>query len=126
MPALKARLSKSSLEQLEQGAILWDEALPGFGARRAGGFVSYIYNYRVRTTGKMRRVIVGRDTEMTTSEARDRAVDLAAAVRGGADPAKVMATPKQRQKAGNTLGQAIEAWLPTSPSKSMTAMASRR
>lgn len=111
MPTAKARLSARSLQHLEQGAIIWDDALAGFGARRAGTFTTYIYNYRVRATGKMKRVVIGRDTEMNPVEARDRATELAATVRRGEDPSEQSATPKQRAKTGNTLGQSIEAWL---------------
>lgn len=111
MPTKKTRISTRAIEQIEQGAILWDDALAGFGARRAGSFSTFFYNYRLRASGKMKRVVIGRSTEMTPTEARDRAVALAAAVRAGDDPSEATATPKQRAKMGNTLGQAVEAWL---------------
>ena len=111
MAARKGRITVKLIGELGAGELAWDDQLPGFGARRAGGFVSFIYNYRVRSTGKMKRVVIGRDNEMSPSEARDRAIAFAADVRKGEDPALSSATPSARAKTGNTLGQAIEAWL---------------
>lgn len=111
MAAKKGRITVKFVEQLEPGELGWDDQLPGFGARRADNFTTYLYNYRVRATGKMKRLVIGRSTEMSPSEARDRAIAHAASVRAGDDPSLAAATPKARARTGNTLAQAIEAWL---------------
>ena len=69
-------------------AILWDEALKGFGVRiTPAGVKSYILNYRV--AGRERRATLARCSELALKEARERAGHELAAIRSGeADPLK--------------------------------------
>ena len=69
-------------------AILWDEALKGFGVRiTPAGVKSYILNYRV--AGRERRATLARCSEIALKEARERAGHELAAIRSGeADPLK--------------------------------------
>lgn len=81
-----------------RGAILlWDALIPGFGLRvRASGTKSYVYKYRIGP--RQRWLDLGRHgVELTTDEARAKALTAAAKVHAGEDP----------QAAKETLRQAI-------------------
>ena len=66
--------------------ILWDGRIAGFGLRIAkGGTKSYVLSFRT-VEGRQRRTTLGRVTEITLKEARERAGKQLAAIRDGADP----------------------------------------
>jgi integrase len=90
MPSITKRLV-DSLRPSPRGddVVVWDERLPGFGARvKPSGVVSYLVQYRNRH-GLSRRYTLGRHGVLTAEEARDMAKDHLADVRRGADPAEV-------------------------------------
>lgn len=65
--------------------IEWDDVVKGLGLRiTAAGVKSYVFNYRV--DGRMRRMTLGRTSELALSVARERAGEARQAVRGGRDP----------------------------------------
>ncbi|EYR80008.1 site-specific integrase [Shinella sp. DD12] len=99
--------------------LLWDGELKGFGCRvTAGGKRVFFYNYRTRD-GREGRVKIGerdnsrRDT-WTTAAARKMALDHAADVRMGGDPARGLRDAKAARKAeaaALTVGDVLDAFL---------------
>src|SRR4051794_32357619 len=81
--------------------IVFDEALPGFGARvRLGGKRTWIAQYRLGS--KQRRVTLGTTDTLDAEEARRRAKSVLGAVHNGDDPQARMA--EARARASITLG----------------------
>ncbi|HUN44128.1 MAG TPA: site-specific integrase [Acetobacteraceae bacterium] len=73
--------------------ITYDDEVAGLGVRvTAAGARAYIFNYRVRATGKERRITIGDatneagDTVLKIGAARDKAETLRQRVRDGEDP----------------------------------------
>src|SRR5262249_11057814 len=65
--------------------ILYDEEIPGFGARvTSNGVISFVLNYRIN--GRERRYTIGRHPELTALSARDRAIQLRGKILDGIDP----------------------------------------
>ena len=68
-------------------AIHWDAAVRGFGIRlTAKGARSFIFNYRVKGSGRERRYTIGSFGDWTTAGARDKAKQLRRLVDDGGDP----------------------------------------
>lgn len=94
MPALPTErepLSDTFIKRLplpEKGnRIYWDSTLPGFGIRiTAGGSRSYVFDYRVRGTGRQRRYTIGSYPNWSTGAARIKARELRRRVDNGEDP----------------------------------------
>jgi integrase len=74
-----------TVQALKPGAIIWDNKLPGFGARRQRDAVAYVVKYRVN--GKQRFVTLGRHGALTPDAARRKAKQILGSVAGGNDPA---------------------------------------
>jgi integrase len=67
--------------------VYYDADVPGFGIRiTAGGTKAFIFNYRVRGTGRERRITVGRYPNWTVGAARKEARQLQQTVDQGGDP----------------------------------------
>jgi integrase len=67
--------------------VYWDSALSGFGIRiTAGGARSFVFDYRVRVTGRRRRYTIGGFPNWTTGAARVEARELRRRVDNGEDP----------------------------------------
>ena len=67
--------------------IAWDAAVGGFGCRvTAGGTKAFILDYRVKGTGRQRRITIGRYPSWSVSAAREEAKRLRREIDGGADP----------------------------------------
>jgi integrase len=67
--------------------VVYDAALPGFGVRlTAGGFRSFILNYRVRASGQERRYTIGGFPNWHTGDARRKARELKRLIDDGGDP----------------------------------------
>ncbi|THD58770.1 MAG: DUF4102 domain-containing protein [Bradyrhizobium sp.] len=67
--------------------ITYDGAPAGFGVRvTAAGTKSFIFNYRVKTSGQERRYTIGEFGSWSTSAARAEAKKLRSKVDGGGDP----------------------------------------
>jgi len=76
-------LTTGLIERTTGPAFLWDTRLPGFGCRLyESGKRTFIFQFRLRD-GKQRRVTLG---SITLDQARERATELYAAARKGADP----------------------------------------
>jgi integrase len=80
-----AKISKSVVDKLEPGSLVWDTALCGFGVRRQLRHPHYIVRYRL--DGKQRLVTIGRHGAWTPETARRKAQELLGIVAGGVDPA---------------------------------------
>lgn len=98
MTALTDQLVKR-LQQPTKGATRhWDSYLNGFHVEiRTSGTRTYRYRYR-DTSGRQRTVTVGRASELSTSQARKLARDLAARVRLGESPADDRAKARTEAK----------------------------
>lgn len=82
------RLTKRTVESASprpKDYFIFDNQLPGFGLRvMPSGKKSYMIQYR--RNRRTRRLTFGRHGPMTPDQARDKAVELLAAVRAGRDP----------------------------------------
>jgi integrase len=67
--------------------VYWDPALGGFGIRvTAGGNRSFVFDYRVRGTGRQRRYTIGGFPDWSTGAARIKARELRRRVDNEEDP----------------------------------------
>ena len=65
--------------------VVWDNEIPGFGVRiTSAGVKSFVLSYRIH--GRKRRYTIGRYPELTTTAARDEAIELRQKIRKGQDP----------------------------------------
>ena len=85
------RLSDASIKSLplpeSNSRIHYDDAVAGFGIRlTAKGARSFIFNYRVRGSGRERRATIGAFGDWTTAGARAKAKELRRLVDDGGDP----------------------------------------
>jgi len=85
--AKRKRIGLREVRALKCGETIWDESLPGFGARRQkSDAVSYVLFYR-NARGRQRWHTIGRHgAPWTPDEARDEAKRLLGKVVDGADP----------------------------------------
>ena len=67
--------------------ITWDAIVGGFGCRvTARGTKAFILDYRVKGSGKQRRITLGHHSSWSTTSAREEAKRLRREIDGGADP----------------------------------------
>jgi integrase len=92
------RIGKREITGLRRGQIVWDSAVPGFGARRQRGtLVAYILKYRT-AEGRQRWHTIGRHgSPWTPDTARDEAKRLLGSVAGGLDPAALKKAKRAAQ-----------------------------
>ncbi len=91
----------------DKGQIIYrDSALLGLGLRVTRGSRSYIVEARVN--GVLRRITLGKDTQLTPTEARKKAQKLLASMAGGKDPTLEKSRRKIR---GVTLIEVLERYL---------------
>jgi integrase len=86
--AARQRIGLRQVRALRPGGIIWDQSLPGFGARRQRSeAISYVLFYRTRE-GRQRWYTIGRHGAPWTPEsARDEAQRLLGGVANKVDPA---------------------------------------
>jgi integrase len=83
----RAKITKTTVGQLERGEILADSEIRGFVARRLpSGVISYGYRYRDRRTKKRRWLSLGLHGSITAEQARDFAKKRAGEVADRRDP----------------------------------------
>src|SRR5262249_44330216 len=82
------RIGLREVRALAPGGVIWDAAVPAFGARRQkGDTVAYVLKFRT-TTGRQRWHTIGRHGAPWTPEtAREEARRLLGEIVKGADPA---------------------------------------
>ncbi len=88
-PNSRVKLTKTSVASLEpplaDQRIVRDSELRGFGVRiTASGRKSFILEKRIK--GRVRRITIGRDGELTVAQARTRAQQLLGQIALGEDP----------------------------------------
>jgi integrase len=85
-------------------AITWDSEVAGFGVRvSAGGVKAFIFNYRVKSSGRERRPTIGRFPNWTVGAGRIEARRLQRVVDQGADPRGEL----EDQRAAPTIAELI-------------------
>jgi len=88
------RITKRSVDALTDAALIWDDELPGFGARcRDSGAIYYFLKYRVGS--RQRWHTIGRHgAPWTPEEARKEALRLLGEVVKGSDPGAARAADR--------------------------------
>ena len=88
------RITKRSVDALNAAALIWDDELPGFGARcRDSGAIYYFLKYRVGS--RQRWHTIGRHgAPWTPEEARKEALRLLGEVVKGSDPGAARAADR--------------------------------
>src|SRR5215831_11782590 len=97
------KITKTTVERLPLNAVLWDQSLVGFGARRQRRYVHYLLRYRLN--GHQRFHTIGRHGMWTPGSARTEAKRLLGLVASKIDPAS------ERVRPAETLGAEIERYL---------------
>jgi integrase len=68
-------------------AVTWDDTVAGFGCRvTSAGSRAFVLNYRVKGSGRERRITIGGFPDWTVAMARKRARELRRQVNEGSDP----------------------------------------
>src|SRR5215468_9908385 len=98
------KVTKTAVERLGQGQLLWDQVVNGFGARRQRRHIFYLLRYRLN--GRQRFITIGRHgSPWTPDTARTEARRLLGLVASRSDPAD------ERIRPAETLGAEIEQYL---------------
>ena len=98
------KVTKSTVERLPVGSLMWDQSLNGFGARRQRRHIFYLLRYRLN--GRQRFITIGRHgSPWTPDSARTEARRLLGLVASRTDPAN------ERIRPAETLGAEIERYL---------------
>src|ERR1700678_2968238 len=102
------RIGLNDIRRLGLGEVIWDAAVPGFGARRQkSAAVSYMLYYRTQD-GRQRWHTIGRHgAPWTPDAARTEAQRLLGEVVGGFDPAAV----KQTKRKAATVAELCDLYL---------------
>jgi integrase len=88
------KVTKASVDRLPAGALLWDQTVVGFGARRQRRDVFYLLRYRL--DGRQRFITIGRHgSPWTPDTARNEAKRLLGLVAGRSDPAAERVRPAE-------------------------------
>lgn len=83
-----SRITKTSIEQIMPGGVLWDAEVRGFGARvTPAGTTSFILQYRTHK-GQQGKLTIGRYPEMTVDQARRIAREQRVSVDQGGHPSQ--------------------------------------
>src|SRR5262245_53185279 len=88
------KITKTTVDRLPVGALLWDQTVVGFGARRQRRDVFYLLRYRLN--GRQRFITIGRHgSPWTPDTARNEARRLLGLVAGRTDPANERVRPAE-------------------------------
>jgi integrase len=88
------KVTKTAVERLGQGQLLWDQVVNGFGARRQRRAVFYLLRYRLN--GSQRFITIGRHgSPWTPDTARTEAKRLLGLVAARSDPANERVRPTE-------------------------------
>jgi integrase len=95
---MRVKITKRQIDVLTPGAILADEEVRGFVARKLStGAVTYGFRYRDKTTGKQRWIGLGLHGSITPDQARILAKKRAGEVADGRDPVGEQEVARQQQ-----------------------------
>jgi integrase len=82
-----AKVTKRSVDALVANSVVWDDEIPGFGARCRGSGAKY-YFLKYRSGSRQRWLTIGRHgAPWTPEEARKKAIRLLGEIVNGGDPA---------------------------------------
>ena len=98
-----AKITKSVVDRLQPGSMVWDTQLIGYGVRRQRRSAFYLIRYRIN--GRQRFLTLGRHGAFTPDTARREATRLLGVVASGTDPARERVTPTE------TFGAELEKYL---------------
>src|SRR5262249_22198216 len=98
-----AKITKSVVDRLQPGSMVWDTQLIGYGVRKQRRSAFYLIRYRIG--GRQRFLSIGRNGALTPDTARREATRLLGIVAGGVDPASERVTPAE------TFGHEVERYL---------------
>lgn len=108
------KITKRFVDRLAPGdrdIVLWDTDLHRFGVRiKPSGAMTYVVQYR-NSSGRTRKLALGRVGVLTPEEARQRARTTLAAVSHGEDPS----AERHAQRADLTIGELVERYLADGP-----------
>jgi integrase len=120
------KVTKSTVERLSAGQVLWDTTLVGFGARKQLRHVHYLLRYRIN--GHQRFVSIGRHGMWTPDTARNEAKRLLGLVAARIDPASERPADKRARRPdtwrAETFGHEVTRYL-TSKRSSLKARSIR-
>jgi integrase len=103
-----AKLTKSIVDALGPGQMIWDTSLSGFGVRRQTKAPFYLVRYRFG--GRQRFVTIGKHgSPWTVETAKRKAKELLGQIAGGSDPQAEKA--KAATAAAETFGAFIDVYL---------------
>jgi integrase len=106
MSSNRTKLTKSKIEGMPSGSILWDSELPGFGARRQLGLP--VYFLKTRIGSRQRWFTIGRHgAPWTVETAKDRARVYLGEIAKGRDPA----TERDLKSINPTVTKAVDLYL---------------
>lgn len=97
------KITKTTVERLSAGSVLWDTTLVGFGARRQLKHVHYLLRYRLN--GYQKFISIGRHGMWTPDTARNEARRLLGLLAARIDPAS------ERARRAETFGAEVERYL---------------
>src|SRR5215831_3564374 len=101
------KITKRSVDALTAAALIWDDELPGFGARRRESGATY-YFLKYRVGARQRWHTIGRHgAPWTTEEARKEALRLLGEVVRGNDPGALRAADRKAA----TMGELCDLYL---------------
>lgn len=117
MPRISKRTVDAATPLDGKRQILWDDKLAGFGLLvLPTGTKSFVFDYR-NAHGIKRRATIGKVGSITPEKARDRAKDMAEAVRYGRDPL----AERQQMRQAATVGEIFDAYLASEAFKDKAA-----
>jgi integrase len=106
------RISLKDIRSLDEGAVIWDGAVSGFGARRQkSDCVTYLLKYRT-AEGRQRWFTIGRHGAPWTPDlARDEAIRILADVKGVSGKKRDPAAEKISVRKATTVAELCDAYL---------------
>ena len=106
------RISLKNIRALDEGEIIWDGTVSGFGARRQKGeCVTYLLKYRT-AEGRQRWFTIGRHGAPWTPDlARDEAIRILADVKGVSGKKRDPAAEKKSARRVTTVAELCDAYL---------------
>lgn len=105
MHSRSARIGSQTIASLQPDELIWDTALPRFGARRRRASTTYLI--KVRIGGRQRWITLGRHGPLTPAEARAKARHMLAQIDSGQDPTR----EREQRRTMPTVAEFAEQWL---------------
>jgi len=102
-------ISRRTVEALpvgERETVFWDHELSGFGVRVYPSGTK-VYLVQTRSSGKSRRVTIGRHGVLSAEQARRKAAQFIASIKAGEEPARTRSPPD----AGPTIAEVAERYM---------------